>query len=339
MKPEIDKIILDYLTGDISSEDRKKLNTWLEEDPLNRKQLDLISKVWKVPLGYPGLVNMADEEKKIWDRIQGKNEEKTTVLSGTESVARGFLKIAAVLIAIISIGYFLWYFNKHYKTEKAVVLVKMINRTNPPGQKSRIHLPDGSIVILNASSQLTYSGDFNRINRKIHLIGEAYFEVAKNPEIPFEVYTDDLVITAIGTSFNVNAFENKETEKVALQSGKVKIECIAENNKCSLNYLNPGELAVYSQKTGDVNISEFKDLDPFGWKEGRIVYHHATFNEVLEVLERWYNVDFEVHGSLKKEWDYSATFENEILKNILGSLKFSEKIDYRISGSKIVINL
>ncbi len=338
MKRDIDNIILGYLRRELTSEEEKRLDSWLEEDPSHREQLDLISEIWNVPLNYPKLVNIDDEEKKIWSRLQGGNKHIDLVRKRPAIVTKYLLKAAAALVFFIGLGYFFWY-SQNKEEGQTPTLVKEIKRINPPGQKSRIHLPDGSIVVLNASSQLSYRNDFNSKSRKIHLKGEAYFEVAKNPDIPFEVYTDDLVITAIGTSFNVNAFENKQTEKVALNTGKVKIECLDGKIGCELCYLNPRELAVYNQKTGKVNVLKYKDMDPFGWKEGKIIFHHATFEEVIEVLARWYNVEFEIHGTLKHEWDYSSTFENEVLKNILRSLKFSEKIDYKINGSKIEINL
>ena len=181
---------------------------------------------------------------------------------------------------------------------------------------------------------------FNNETRKLHLEGEAYFEVAKNPNIPFEVFTDDLVITALGTSFNVNAFRNKKIEKIALNTGKVKIECLDTIKiRCTPSYLKPGDLALFSNQTRRISISEFNGSDPFAWKDGRIVFHHASFNEVIDVLSRWYNVEFEITGSLNQEWNYSTTFENEILENVMGSLKFTEKIKYEINGSHIEIKL
>src|SRR5690606_7978027 len=137
----------------------------------------------------------------------------------------------------------------------------------------------GSTVWLNAGSKLSYSSFFTTSDtRRIHLEGEAYFEVVENPSLPFEVVTRELMVTALGTSFNVNAFEDKSLQKIALKTGKVKIECLdSTSGKCVASYLNPGELALFNNQTGNISISEYKGTDPFGWKDGKIEFQHATF--------------------------------------------------------------
>ena len=338
MGSDIDKIISNYLRGELSDEEKIKLNKWLDKDSSNKAQLDSLSEIWKTPIGYPGIVNMDDEKQKIWKRLQGGNGLTISNKSKSVSLTKIILRYAAVLVVFFSLGYVFWTNTNPWIGDP--VVAEMIERNNPLGQKSRINLPDGSTAWLNAGSKLSYSNDFNNEARKIYLEGEAYFEVAKNPNIPFEVYTDDLVITALGTSFNVNAFGNKQFEKISLNTGKVKIECLNTTNiRCAPSYLLPGDLAVFSNQSSSISISEFNELDPFGWKDGRIVFHHASFNEVIEVLSRWYNVEFKVVGSLKQEWNYSTTFENEVLENVLKSLKFSEKIEYHMNGSLIEFKL
>jgi len=187
---------------------------------------------------------------------------------------------------------------------------------------------------------LTYDSEYNFALRKVSLEGEAYFEVKKNDKVPFQVFTNNLVVTALGTSFNVDAFVDHDFEKVALREGKVKVDCQdSPNSNCNTSYLNPGDMAHYHAGTGVISLSNFGDTDPFGWKDGRIVFNHATFSEVIEILERWYNVEFEISGRLNQEWNYSTTFENEVLENVLESLKYSEKIDYEMEGTIVRIKL
>lgn len=335
----IDKIISKYLRGELSDKEEMQLNQWLDKDPSHREQLKSLSDIWKTPLGYPGIVNMDDEQRKIWSRLSREENHYVPDSINPVSLTKNLLKYAAVLIIFLSLGYLFWN-NFHSTPKKVRVVVETIERVNPLGQKSRIQLPDGSTVMLNAGSKLSYKTNFNGKTRKLHLEGEAYFEVMKNPKIPFEVYTNNLVVTALGTSFNINAFNNQQTEKIALNTGKVKIKLRNTTNaNCVPSYLNPGDIALFNSKTGFISISKYTGLDPFGWKDGRIVFHHASFHEVLDVLSRWYNVEFEVIGNLKHEWDYSSTFQDEVLDNILGSLKFSENIEYKIDGSKIEIKL
>ncbi len=339
MGSDIDKIISSYLKGELSKDDEVILNKWLNKNSSNGDQLDSLSNVWKTPFGYPTLVNMDDEQKKIWNRLQNGNVLTNTKKTKSFPILRVALRYAAILFLFLSAGILFWNYNES-KVE-VLVAAKMVERNNPLGQKSIIHLPDGSTVWLNADSKLTYSSDFNNEIRKIWLTGEAYFEVAKNPDVPFKVFTDDLVITALGTSFNVNAFHDKNTEKIALNSGKIKIECLDSlfSAVCLPRYLNPGDMALFNSDDGKMGVSQFGDQDLFGWKDGNIIFYHASFEEVMEVLARWYNVKFEIEGTLSQEWNYSTTFENEILENVLGSLKFTEKIDYELNGSQVKIKL
>jgi ferric-dicitrate binding protein FerR (iron transport regulator) len=103
--------------------------------------------------------------------------------------------------------------------------------------------------------------------------------------------------------------------------------------------LEPGELASFDVNSHEIDISRYNRMDPYGWKDGRIVFHNATFHEVIEVLSRWYNVKFEVTGSLNRDWSYGSSFDNATLKNVLESLKFSEKIDYELNGSVVKLKL
>ncbi len=327
------------MRGELSEEEEIKLNKWLDKNPSNREHLDLLSNIWSTSTGYPEIVNMDDEKQKIWKRLQSENGHSMFSKAKSVSITKIILRYAAVFIVFLGLGYVFWA-NVYSEVNTQCVTLKMIERKNPLGQKSTIHLPDGSTVWLNAGSQLSYSSDFNHTSRKLKLDGEAYFEVEKNPEIPFEVFTDDLVITALGTSFNVKALGDKDIEKIALNTGKVKIECLDTiNNRCIPSYLKPGDQAFFNNQNGNISISDINDSDPFGWKDGRIVFHHATFYEVIEVLSRWYNVEFEIDGTLKQDWNYSSVFENMVLENVLQSLEFSEKIKYKMNGSTIEIKL
>jgi len=338
MGSDINKIISNYLQGKFSNEEEIKLKKWLDRGPSNKEQFDLLSNIWKTTLGYPDIINMEDERQKIWKKLHGKNGHTVARSSRSIPIVKIILRYAAVFMVLFGLGYYYWT-NSNTEIDSPSI-AKMIERSNPLGQKSKILLQDGSTVWLNAGSKLSYSSDFNNKTRKLRLEGEAYFEVAKNPKIPFEVFTNDLVITAIGTSFNVVAFSNVGVQRIALNSGKVKIECLdSANNVCAPGYLIPGDQALFSNQSRSISISKFVGSDPFGWKDGRIVFHHATMNEVIDVLTRWYNVEFEISGDLKQEWNYSTTFEDEVLDNVLASLKFTEKIEYKINGNQVKIKL
>jgi len=335
---EIDKIIADYLSGQISENDQAILESWLDEDPSHRDQFETLQKVWNTSQGYPPVLNIDDERQKLWEKLTGAKSLQPQTPSHI-SWSR-ILKIAAAILILVTTGIYLK--KNTFSKEKGVTqtLAQIITRENPPGQKSKIQLPDGSTIWLNAGSSVSYFTNFNSDNRDIQLKGEAYFEVAKNKLLPFTVRTKYMTVTAIGTSFNIQAFDTQKSNMVALNTGKVQVECFDPTGKKSImGYLAPGEFASYSSNTGNLKIEEFQGLDPFGWKDGRITFNHASFGEVTEVLARWYNVEINIQGELHHEWNYTSVFENEVLENILESLKYSEKIEYEINGSIVNIKL
>lgn len=336
MSEDIDKIIARYLDGSLTSEDEIKLEKWLSHKKNRSQQLSTIEQIWKTPFSYPGIVNMKDERDKIVRRLKGEQgnglEQRLKAVPSYKTI----LRYAAVLLAFTTLAFIVLIYTEPYAESPKKSTI--IERNNPAGQKSKIQLPDGSIVWLNAASKLSYSSDFNSNSRKLMLEGEAYFEVTENPQIPFEVYTEDLIITAIGTSFNVNTFQ-EDKEEIALNTGKIRIECVNKCITCVPGYLNPGEMALYNPTIGKIMLTEFEGQDPFVWKDGKIVFKYATFDQVLAVLARWYNVEFEIIGDLQREWSYSSTFDNEVLENVLASLKVSEEIDYQLNGATIKIFL
>src|SRR5690606_21518010 len=114
-------------------------------------------------------------------------------------------------------------------------------KSNPIGQKSIIQLADGSKVVLNADSELKFLDNFGQGHREIYLKGEAFFEVALDSLRPFTVYSGESVTMALGTSFNINSYDNKKVQ-IQLATGKVKV--IHEDKEKEPVYLDPGEEVI-----------------------------------------------------------------------------------------------
>jgi transmembrane sensor len=247
------------------------------------------------------------------------------------------LKIAASLLAILSISY-LFYLNQNIDSKEnqiAQIVPKEIIRSAPKGQKSKISLPDGSIVFLNAESSIKYMDNFTE-NRTIHLSGEAFFEVAKNEKYPFEVITENLTTTAIGTSFNINAYNTASKIEVSLASGKVKI---AESISHSQVEINPGEGITYLPLNSSFQMQTVDIQNILNWKEGILQFEKLPLPEVIEILERWYGVEIEIAGkNPSPQLKCTGTFKpNEYLSNVLNALGHSIEFNYSIDDKKITL--
>jgi len=209
-----------------------------------------------------------------------------------------WFRAAVIVIALISgvIGHALF-----YKTNHPVLYTEV---TVPPGQMTRIKLPDGSNVWLNSGSVFKYPTEFDRSSRNIYLDGEAFMKIAKNPKKPFIVNTDKFSVKVLGTSFNVDAYSDDEQASVTLVEGSVLLQSAKKEWS---RHIVPGQTASINK--GEIPaISETNTAFYTAWTEGKIVFRKETLEEISKKLERWYNVEIRFSDEKLKNLRFSGTF-------------------------------
>ncbi len=160
----------------------------------------------------------------------------------------------------------------------------------PYGNQSKIVLSDSTVVWLNAGSRLNYPTLFKNKTREVLLFGEAFFEVAKNPEKPFIVKTSDLEIRVLGTQFNVSAYEEDDLIQTVLKEGSVNIR-----RKGTLFFehdvmLKPNQMASFNKTTNDNKINTVDPDYYILWTKGLISFDDIDLNRVIKKVERFYNI-------------------------------------------------
>jgi len=166
--------------------------------------------------------------------------------------------------------------------------------STPRGGQYKITLADGTDVWLNAASTLTYPIEFSGREREVTLEGEAYFEVTRDEARPFIVNTAKQRTEVLGTSFNINAYDNETLTKTTLLNGSVRVQASAANPA-------KGRILVPNQQSiigNDENIRIYK-VDPakvVAWKEGIFNFHGLSIDESLKQIERWYDIDIIYQG-------------------------------------------
>lgn len=217
--------------------------------------------------------------------------------------------------------------------------VTVEHRSNPAGQKSVLFLADGSKVWLNAASNISYLKDFTgQSTREVHLDGEAFFEVAHNPEKPFVVHTPGIRIKVLGTSFNVRAYDEEEVITTTLVTGKVRIEQSEEQGRTfGVLELKPSQRAEFDKQSRIVNIREVEGDHASSWKEDRLVFDEESIDNVLRQLERRYQVDIHVANRGNLRCTLTARIERESLQEVLKLLEVSHNIRYTITGRDVFI--
>ncbi|MRG44517.1 DUF4974 domain-containing protein [Chitinophaga sp. SYP-B3965] len=197
----------------------------------------------------------------------------------------------------------------------------------PRGGQYQVTLADGSKVWLNAASSLRFPATFKgRPNRVVELIGEAYFEVAKDKQQPFRVTTKNVEIEVLGTHFNVMAYKDEDMLKTTLLEGSVKVSSDAASA-----LLQPGQQAQVT--TGKPGIAIVKDADvqqATAWKNGIFEFTGEDIHSVMRQLARWYDIDVQIAapisshfmGTISRNVNASEVFK---MLEMTGAVKFTSK--------------
>jgi ferric-dicitrate binding protein FerR (iron transport regulator) len=231
-----------------------------------------------------------------------------------------------------------------------------------PGSKSKIELPDGSIVWLNAGSKLTYDKNFGKELREVTLTGEGYFDVMKMKEKPFIIHTSSINIKVLGTVFNVKAYpEDKHTE-TSLIRGSVEVtiknrpndkiilspseklivenDAIIKKGKEKENNENTSAAAIKTLMS--VNKLKYSPVDSTvaetEWIKNRLVFRDESLAELAVRMERWFNVTIEITDETLQQKRVTGIFENETIDQALGALKISIPFKYDQTVNKIIIH-
>jgi ferric-dicitrate binding protein FerR (iron transport regulator) len=212
----------------------------------------------------------------------------------------------------------------------------IVSKSNPRGQKSLITLPDGSRVKLNAESYLEYPQDFAQ-SREIKLVGEAFFEVVRDTLHPFVVTSGEVQVRVLGTSFNVQAFPFEEDMTVAVASGAVMVEKKSQENGRQMSHLQPREMVKVNHKTGAFEKTSFDPDELLAWKDGMLVFYKASFDEIVQKLERWYGVDFIIRRDNPITEGFTGRYDNPSLEVVLEGMSFSSDFTFQIEGDKVII--
>jgi ferric-dicitrate binding protein FerR (iron transport regulator) len=196
-------------------------------------------------------------------------------------------------------------------------------------------LPDGTNVWLNAMSELRFPVKFGTKERKVELIGEAYFEVAKNKEVPFKVLTAHQEIEVKGTHFNVNSYADENFARTTLLEGSVKISEPATPAKSWM--LSPGEQAETNKKTGQTVIANANLKGAVAWKNGYFLFNDEKLESIMAKIARWYDIEVVYEGNLEGRSLLGQIERSKNISSILNLLELTGNVHFKISGRRVVV--
>lgn len=196
----------------------------------------------------------------------------------------------------------------------------------PAGGEYQLTLEDGTVVQVNAASELLFPTHFEKHARQVHLKGEACFKVETNRESPFYVQLGTLNVQVTGTTFNIKAYEEEEDIAIVLIEGSVNVR---EGQKL-LATLAPGQLFTYRKAAREYDISEANISAATGWTNGKFIFYNETIGNIMRDLSRWYDVEINVSKDIK-DLRYSGILSRkQPLTEILDVLHLTNELDFKI---------
>lgn len=217
--------------------------------------------------------------------------------------------------------------------EQKMMNVQHAVLTTPKGGTYQVKLSDGTRVWLNAASSLRYPENFTGKERIVEIVGEGYFAVAKDRNKPFKVISQGQTIEVLGTEFNISAYEDDAEIKTTLVEGAVRLLSSEEGNGRSYE-LMPGQQAVTRGAT--TNIQNVDVSQYTAWKSGMFHFKGTPLKEVMNQIERWYDVEVVYKGRVPNETFGGKMRRNVSLLTVLDLLKASE-INFYIDGHRLII--
>lgn len=368
LKNDIEELLVKYLTGNASFEERNAVREWISESAANGKYFDELKEVYKAAK----IVHSDNwyNSNLSWERVKVKHyrnfaeklksEARKTILFAV----RDILKYAAIIVVVITAGLM----GYRYIAGKLEIKQKEIwNIVEAPyGSRVKMRLPDGSQVWLNAGSNLKYSSLFGQLNRTVTLNGEAYFVVKPDSGKQFVVTTKYIDIKVYGTEFNVKAYDEEDIVQTTLVRGSVALEgsVISKQGIRSIK-LKPNQTATFYKKDiykmetstrekikevieqyGEAlpitpNLVIIKDIKPeiyTSWKDPFWYIEKEPLWSLTEKFERRFNVKFEFESENLADYKFTGKLKDETLEQVLNLIKLSAPIEYEIKNNVVILS-
>jgi ferric-dicitrate binding protein FerR (iron transport regulator) len=317
-------IIKKYLSGNSSEEEQKILLDWIRQEN-HQGDFESIKEEWKEQVVNEA-IPMAHEQS--WNNIQGVLLGKMqTKLQKTQRTLYIF-RIAAMLVVLLLIPSLVFF----YSPTKENIPLTYTTVTADRGQVSKVLLPDSSVIWINSESTIKYNNRFSTSNRDIELVGEAYFSIHKNPNLPLVVNSEGLKVKVLGTEFNVIGYPEENNVQVILERGKVELSSDLDGNL--RQEMKPGEMAIYNKAQKSISLSTVNTGLYTSWKNGMINIYDLPLSELVIKLERRYNQKFIVDDAIKN-LPYTFTIKNEDLHSILRLMEKITPVDAVQKGNII----
>lgn len=352
MEPSITwSLLARYFAGETTPEEAREVEGWATESSSNARLMDELRDVWQASSSTPAPPPVDLDAE--WEQLVGRVEAGEASVAARadrppaasrpsrrvveraprlphRSAPNGWIAALALVVCVLC-GALLaeWW----TATEPETVLREVITRR---GERAHLRLADGTQVTLNVDSKLQLPATLAAGRRHVQLTGEAYFDVAHDPDRPFVVQVGHAVVDVHGTSFGVRSYPDDRRVQVAVTDGLVALRGQQEPERAA-TVLEPGQLGQLRAGTRTVEAEEVDVQDYVGWREGRLVFDDTPLPEVAAQLERWYDLQVVLQQQNLDSLRLTANLKSKSVRDVLDVITAALGIRYRLTGDTLLL--
>jgi transmembrane sensor len=362
LSDQLKEAIVSYYEGKLTQSQAEELLAWVNQSKENLEHFKEIGSAWHAAAAldvtrFDSLPALDSATRILRKRSNRPAPERVIHLRFST-----LYRTAAAIAVICLLGATVLLLQ--HRNRQAAQPEQYVETSAPKGSRSFITLPDGTTVWLNAGTRFRYPLDYGVSERKVYLEGEAYFKVSKNKKLPFRVFTSDITVTALGTAFNVKAYEDEGTIETTLEEGLVRIDDLHAGKKgVSVKpiVLKPKQSAVFNKDHGSLALSEapasaqqpaearreklsalplkVKDVADTrlytSWKDSRWIFKNEKLSSLVVKLERRYDVDIVFMDKALENYAFTGTLQEESLEQVLSAIRYTAPIRYEINAKQV----
>lgn len=328
-----------YLSGETSSEEAKKLETWRDASKENSAEFERLKKLWTEAESMTGIIPAPVNTDAAWDLLHGRIfgeegepgmevpqddldadlKEKEIKLSPEEkdrldehpparAKVRNLYYYATRIAAVLVVGFIVYaiFFMGGGQPEQIEVIADNTIKVTD--------LPDDSKITLNENSKITYPEKFKAKERAVELKGEAFFEVKPVEKKPFIVHAHNAIVRVLGTSFNVRAVEEESEVTVTVEEGKVRL---SDLDDIVFVDLERNEKGIFYRKSGHIEKYEKAEGGEMFWRSRTLMFRYTELSMVFKTLERLFEVEIIIKNDKILTCELNSKFQDQDIDEIL----------------------